>query len=75
LIADGNHAHAHADSYVSLAVIASALVAAFGVPIGDPPIGLAITLVILLITWQSLAYRARPRSSALKARGGLGGAS
>ena len=51
LIADGNHAAA--DAYVSLAVIASAAVVAVGAPIGDPLIGLAITLVILRITWQS----------------------
>ncbi|MHB8532351.1 MAG: cation diffusion facilitator family transporter [Solirubrobacteraceae bacterium] len=51
LIADGHHARA--DAYVSLAVIASALVVAIGVPVGDPLIGLAITLVILRITWQS----------------------
>jgi divalent metal cation (Fe/Co/Zn/Cd) transporter len=51
LIADGNHARA--DSYVSLAVIASAIVVALGAPIGDPLIGLAITFVILRITWQS----------------------
>jgi cation diffusion facilitator family transporter len=51
LIADGNHARA--DAYVSLAVIASAIVVALGFPIGDPLIGLAITLVILRITWQS----------------------
>jgi cation diffusion facilitator family transporter len=51
LIADGNHARA--DAYVSLAVIASAVVVAIGVPIADPLIGLAITLVILRITWQS----------------------
>jgi cation diffusion facilitator family transporter len=51
LIADGNHAHA--DSYVSLAVIASAIVVALGAPTGDPLIGLAITVVILRITWQS----------------------
>ncbi len=51
LIADG--AHARADSYVSLAVIASAAVVAIGVPIADPLIGLAITFVILRITWQS----------------------
>jgi cation diffusion facilitator family transporter len=51
LIADGNHARA--DAYVSLAVIASAAVVAIGVPIADPLIGLAITLVILRITWQS----------------------
>jgi cation diffusion facilitator family transporter len=51
LIADANHAAA--DAYVSLAVIASALVVAAGVPVADPLIGLAITLVILRITWQS----------------------
>jgi cation diffusion facilitator family transporter len=51
LIADG--AHARADAYVSLAVIASAIVVAVGVPIADPLIGLAIALVILRITWDS----------------------
>ena len=51
LIADGHHARA--DAYVSLAVIASAIVVALGAPIADPIIGLAITLVILRITWQS----------------------
>lgn len=53
LIADGHHARA--DAYVSLAVIASAIVVALGAPIADPLIGLAITLVILRITWQSWA--------------------
>jgi cation diffusion facilitator family transporter len=51
LIADGHHARA--DAYVSLAVIASAAVVAVGLPIADPLIGLAITFVILRITWQS----------------------
>ena len=51
LIADGDHAAA--DAYVSLAVIASAIVVAIGLPIADPLIGLAITVVILRITWQS----------------------
>jgi cation diffusion facilitator family transporter len=51
LIADGNHARA--DSYVSLAVIATAAVVAFGLPVADPLIGLAITVVILKITWDS----------------------
>jgi divalent metal cation (Fe/Co/Zn/Cd) transporter len=51
LVADGNHARA--DSYVSLAVIASAIVVAVGMPIADPLIGLAITFVILKITWDS----------------------
>ena len=51
LVADG--AHARADAYVSLAVIASALAVAIGLEIADPVIGLAITVVILRITWQS----------------------
>jgi cation diffusion facilitator family transporter len=59
LIADGHHARA--DAYVSLAVIASAVVVALGVPVADPLIGLGITLVILRITWQSWAtVRERP---------------
>ncbi|HET7177701.1 MAG TPA: cation diffusion facilitator family transporter, partial [Solirubrobacterales bacterium] len=51
LIADGNHARA--DSYVSLAVVASAAAVALGLPVADPLIGLAITAVILKITWDS----------------------
>jgi cation diffusion facilitator family transporter len=51
LIADGDHARA--DAYVSLAVVASAAVVAVGLDIADPLIGLAITLVILRITWHS----------------------
>ncbi|MDQ3632067.1 MAG: cation diffusion facilitator family transporter [Actinomycetota bacterium] len=51
LVADG--AHARADAYVSLAVIASAAVVALGLQVADPLIGLAISLVILRITWQS----------------------
>jgi cation diffusion facilitator family transporter len=51
LVADG--AHARADAYVSLAVIASAAAVAAGLDIADPLIGLGITLVILRITWQS----------------------
>jgi cation diffusion facilitator family transporter len=53
LIADGHHARA--DAYVSLAVVASAAVVAVGAPVADPLIGLAITAVILRITWQSWA--------------------
>jgi len=53
LIADGNHARA--DAYVSLAVVASAVVVALGASIADPLIGLAITVVILRITLQSWA--------------------
>jgi cation diffusion facilitator family transporter len=51
LIADGNHARA--DGYVSLGVIGSAILVALEAPIGDPIIGLAITLIILKITWDS----------------------
>jgi divalent metal cation (Fe/Co/Zn/Cd) transporter len=51
LIADGHHARA--DAYVSLAVIASAISVSIGVPVADPLLGLAITAVILRITWQS----------------------
>ena len=51
LIADGEHARA--DAFVSLGVIASAIVVALGVPIADPLIGLAITVAILRITWSS----------------------
>ena len=51
LIADGYHART--DGLVSLGVIASALVVSIGLDIADPLIGLAITLVILRITWHS----------------------
>jgi cation diffusion facilitator family transporter len=51
LIADGNHARV--DGFVSLGVVASAFVVGLGAEIADPIIGLAITLVILRITWAS----------------------
>jgi Co/Zn/Cd efflux system component len=51
LIADGNHARV--DGFVSLAVVASAIVVALGLPVADPLIGLTISAVILRITWQS----------------------
>jgi cation diffusion facilitator family transporter len=51
LIADG--AHARADAYVSLAVVASAGSVAVGLQAADPLIGLGIALVILRITWRS----------------------
>jgi cation diffusion facilitator family transporter len=51
LVADGNHARI--DGFVSLGVVASAIVVSLGVQIADPLIGLAITLVILKITWDS----------------------
>jgi cation diffusion facilitator family transporter len=52
LIADGYHART--DGFVSLAVVASAAVVALGFRLGDPLIGLVITVVILRITWQSI---------------------
>lgn len=65
LIADG--AHARADAYVSLAVVASAAVVALGLEIADPLIGLAITAVILRITFDSwrVVTKAKPRELAL----------
>jgi cation diffusion facilitator family transporter len=51
LIADGNHART--DGFVSLGVVGSAIVVALGAPIGDPIVGLVITLVIFKITWDS----------------------
>ena len=51
LVADGNHARV--DGFVSLGVVASAIVVALGVELADPLIGLGITLVILKITWDS----------------------
>jgi cation diffusion facilitator family transporter len=51
MTADGNHARI--DGFVSLGVVASAIVVALGVQIADPIIGLTITLVILKITWDS----------------------
>jgi cation diffusion facilitator family transporter len=51
LIADGDHARI--DGFVSLGVVASAIVVALGAKIADPIIGLAITVVILKITWDS----------------------
>jgi cation diffusion facilitator family transporter len=59
LVADGNHART--DGFVSLAVVASAIVVALGLKVGDPIIGLTITFVILRITWQSFqTVRADP---------------
>ena len=51
LVADGNHARV--DGFVSLGVVVSAGAVALGATIADPLIGLAITLVILKITWDS----------------------
>lgn len=49
--ADGNHART--DGYVSLGVIASALLVGLGFDRADPIFGLVITLVILKITRDS----------------------
>jgi len=51
LVADGYHART--DGLVSLAVVASAFAVWIGLDAVDPLIGLAISLVILRITWQS----------------------
>lgn len=51
LVADG--AHARADAYVSLGVVASAGAVALGLSVADPVIGLAITALIVQIAWQS----------------------
>jgi len=51
MTADGNHARI--DGFVSLGVVASAIVVGLGLNIADPIIGLVITVVILKITWDS----------------------
>jgi cation diffusion facilitator family transporter len=51
LVADGNHART--DGFVSLGVVASAVLVAIGLPRADPVVGLAITAVIFKITWDS----------------------
>jgi cation diffusion facilitator family transporter len=51
LVADGQHARV--DGLVSLGVVASAIVVALGLRVADPVIGLAITALILRITWAS----------------------
>jgi cation diffusion facilitator family transporter len=51
LVADGQHARS--DAIVSAGVILSAIAVAIGAPIVDPIIGLAITAMILRITWES----------------------
>jgi divalent metal cation (Fe/Co/Zn/Cd) transporter len=51
LVADGNHARI--DGFVSLGVVGSAAFVALGAELADPIIGLAITIVILKITWTS----------------------
>jgi cation diffusion facilitator family transporter len=51
LVADGYHART--DGFVSLGVVASAVLVALGADLADPLIGLAITVVILRVTWRS----------------------
>jgi len=51
LIADGKHARV--DGVASGGVIASALCVAVGIPTADPLIGLAITAVLIKVTWDS----------------------
>jgi cation diffusion facilitator family transporter len=51
LVADGNHARV--DGFVSLGVVLSAGLVALGLERADPLVGLAITLVILRVTWNS----------------------
>src|SRR4051794_22239505 len=51
LTADGQHARS--DALVSVGVILSAVAVALGAPIFDPIVGLAITAMILHITWDS----------------------
>ena len=51
LLADGKHARV--DGFVSLGVVASAGLVAIGFERADPLVGLAITAVILKITWDA----------------------
>jgi cation diffusion facilitator family transporter len=51
LVADGHHARV--DGFVSLGVVASAAAVALGVKLADPIVSLAITGLILRITWQA----------------------
>jgi divalent metal cation (Fe/Co/Zn/Cd) transporter len=51
LVADGQHARV--DGFVSLGVVLAAAAVAVGIPRADPIVGLAITALILRITWQA----------------------
>jgi cation diffusion facilitator family transporter len=51
LVADGQHARV--DGFVSLGVVVAAAAVAVGIPRADPIVGLAITALILRITWQA----------------------
>jgi divalent metal cation (Fe/Co/Zn/Cd) transporter len=60
LVADGHHAQV--DGFVSLGVIAAAGLVAVGIPRADPIVGLAITALILRITWQAWQTVAHDRT-------------
>jgi cation diffusion facilitator family transporter len=66
LVADGNHARI--DGFVSLGVVASAVAVSLGARIGDPIVGLVITLVILRITWASWLTVSRTEPGELQER-------
>jgi cation diffusion facilitator family transporter len=51
LVADGHHARV--DGFVSLGVVIAAAAVGIGIPRADPIVGLAITALILRITWQA----------------------
>jgi cation diffusion facilitator family transporter len=51
LVADGHHARA--DALISLAVVGSAVFVTLGVEIADPLLGLALTALILRLTWNA----------------------
>jgi cation diffusion facilitator family transporter len=51
LVADGDHARV--DAIVSLGVVLSAIGVALGAELADPVVALAITAIVLRITWQS----------------------
>ncbi len=60
LLADG--AHARADGYVSLGVVASSILVAVGADVADPLTGLVMTAVILKLTfnaWRTIAHHHR----------------
>jgi cation diffusion facilitator family transporter len=62
LVADGQHARS--DAIVSAGVVLAAAVVALGLPIFDPIMGLAITGLILHITWESWQTVRAPREHA-----------
>jgi divalent metal cation (Fe/Co/Zn/Cd) transporter len=63
LIADGKHARV--DGLVSAGVIASAIAVGIGFPTADPLIGLAITGVLLKVTWDSWQVLAHDTQAAV----------